>query len=750
MTAPAAATPPAARSGLWPYVAIARPDHWFKNGFMLLGVLLAVSYEPAVLSREGLWRLAIAVAATCLIASSNYVLNEILDAPHDRHHPLKRSRPIPSGRIAMPLAYAEWLLLALAGTGLAWTLNEAFLLSAVWLWVMGVLYNVPPVRTKEWPYLDVLSEAVNNPIRLLLGWFALIDARVPPLSLAMAYWMAGAFLMATKRFAEYRHIGNPEVAAAYRRSFRHYTSERLLVSMFFYAVMAALFGGVFILRYHVELVFTVPAVAGLFAYYLSLGMLADSPAQRPETLYRHRGFMIYLAVCFALFVTLLYVRIPRLYAWLDVEPSTMRPLWTLGESAPAVPSPVMNDLAQQYVRLVLALGEHDADTVDAYYGPPAWQGQAREAKLPLEAIVHGADRLGVVLDALPLPADPDGARRLRMLRAQQRALRTRAATVAGRRLSFDAESAALYDAVAPTHDAAHFNRLLATLDDALDGSGPVVAQYERFRAGYVIPPERLDTVFRAAIAECRARTRAHVTLPPGEEFTLEYVTDKPWSGYNWYQGGYRSRIQVNTDLPIHIDRALDLACHEGYPGHHVYNVLLEQHLVRERGWLEWAIYPLFSPQSLIAEGTANFGVSVAFTDDERLAFERDVLFPLAGLDPPTAARYHQVQALTTRLAYAGNEAARRYLDGRASAAEAVTWLQTYALMSHERAEQRLRFFDRYRSYVINYNLGEDLVEQFVVARGGTPQAAQRRWDVFVDLLRVPRLPSELRAPSTGR
>ncbi len=195
---------------------------------------------------------------------------------------------------------------------------------------MGFVYNVPPVRTKEWPYVDVLTESINNPIRLLLGWFALIDTEIPPVSLALSYWMAGAFLMATKRYAEYRHIGDPEAAAAYRRSFRHYDEERLLVSMFFYAMNAALFGGIFILRYHLELVLCVPAVAGLFAYYLRLGMLTDSPAERPESLYRHRGFMVYLLACTVLFIALLFVRIPALYDWLNVEPASMRPLWTVG------------------------------------------------------------------------------------------------------------------------------------------------------------------------------------------------------------------------------------------------------------------------------------------------------------------------------------------------------------------------------------------------------------------------------------
>jgi hypothetical protein len=258
-----------------------------------------------------------------------------------------------------------------------------------------------------------------------------------------------------------------------------------------------------------------------------------------------------------------------------------------------------------------------------------------------------------------------------------------------------------------------------------------------------VPPERLSEVFDAAIAECRSRTLDHVALPAGESFTVEFVTDKSWSGYNWYQGGFRSLIQVNTDLPIYIDRAIDLACHEGYPGHHVYNALLEQHLVRERGWREFTVYALFSPQSLIAEGTANYGIEVAFSDDDRLAFERDVLFPLAGLDAARADEYYEVLTLVDRLAYAGNEAARRYLDGEIDRAAAAAWLSRYAMTPPLRAEQRTRFIDQYRSYVINYNLGKDLVKQYIESRGGTSDRPDVRWREFAALLSSPRLPSGL-------
>jgi hypothetical protein len=325
---------------------------------------------------------------------------------------------------------------------------------------------------------------------------------------------------------------------------------------------------------------------------------------------------------------------------------------------------------------------------------------------------------------------------------QIEALRARVAMLGGQRFDFDAESQALYDAVAPHHTEAEFEAVLAELARRLPGEGPVRARYEDFRSEFVIPKERLAAVFDAAIAGCRERTLQHIALPRDEAFTLEYVTDKSWSGYNWYQGNYRSLIQINTDLPIFIDRAIDLACHEGYPGHHVYNVLLEKHLVRDRGWIEYTVYPLFSPQSLIAEGTANFGIEVTFAEQERRRFEQDVLFPAAGLDASRVAEYYELAKLAERLAYAGNEAARRYRNGLIDAAAAAVWHETYALMPPLRAQQRVRFIDQYGAYVINYNLGKDLVAAYVERLAGDDP--ERRWREFERLISSPRLPSALR------
>ena len=405
----------------------------------------------------------------------------------------------------------------------------------------------------------------------------------------------------------------------------------------------------------------------------------------------------------------------------------------------------MTPLAERYVKLVLALGQHDAGYVDAYYGPQGWKEQAAATKRSLADIDGEAHELRNAIAAVRWPDTADELLPLRRtyLIRQLEALGARVAMLMGTRLDFDEESKALYDAVAPTLPDSEFDAVLAELDHRLPGSGSVQARYESYRNRFAIPRDRLDAVFTAAIDACRARTRQHIELPADERFTVEYVTGKSWSGYNWYQGHYHSVIQVNTDLPIYIDRALDLACHEGYPGHHVYNVLLEKALVRDRQWQEFTVYPLFSPQSLIAEGTANYAVDLAFPASERLEFERRVLFPAAGLPPADVPEYYEIQTMVDRLSYAGNEAARRYLNGEIDAAAAAAWLEKYALMSPARAVQRVAFIDQFRSYVINYNLGKDLVARHIERESGTGDAAAR-WAAFEKLLASPLLPSGLR------
>jgi hypothetical protein len=353
----------------------------------------------------------------------------------------------------------------------------------------------------------------------------------------------------------------------------------------------------------------------------------------------------------------------------------------------------VNKIAEAYVKLVLAMGQHDPDYVDAYYGPPEWKEES-EHKKPLDAIAVDATRLGDQLAKISQPTDEMEQLRRRYLPKQLSALQARVRILKGERLKFDEESQALYDAVAPTFPETHFQEILAKLEPKLPGEGSLLQRYENWRRAFVIPKEKLDKVFQLAIKACRERTLAHIKLPPNENFSVEYVTNKPWGGYNWYKGNYRSVIQVNTDLPVYIDRAIDLAAHEGYPGHHVYNALLEKNLVRDRGWVEFSVYPLFSPQSLIAEGTANYGREVVFTKPERLAFEKEVLWPAAGIDPSRVEEFYEVQDLVKKLGYATNEAARRYLNGDINADAAAAWLQKYALMDEKRAKQATKFIEK--------------------------------------------------------
>jgi hypothetical protein len=402
-------------------------------------------------------------------------------------------------------------------------------------------------------------------------------------------------------------------------------------------------------------------------------------------------------------------------------------------------------VAERYAHLVLALGQHDPDYVDAFYGPAEWKTQAEKEKKSLEAIGAEAAQLIATLAKMPDAATSDDEMlklRREYLLKQISALAARVRMLKGEKLKFDDESRALYDAVAPSFADSHFDEIISQLETKIPGKGPLWERYEKWRKPFVIPKEKLDTVFQAAIKECRARTQTHVALPPNESFTVEYVTNKPWGGYNWYKGNFHSVIQVNTDLPIYIDRAVDLAAHEGYPGHHVYNSLLEKNLVRDRGWTEFSVYPLFSPQSLIAEGTANFGKEVAFpSKSERMKFEKEVLFPAAGIDSKRADEYYAVQDLMKQLNYATNEAARRLVNGEIDESAATQWLQKYTVAEPARAQQGVKFIKRYRSYVINYNLGEDMVRRYIDKRTGSDP--EKRWSEFGKLLSSPRLPSGL-------
>jgi len=309
LSAPATAPPSLLRA----HLRIARVDHWIKNVLVLPGIVVAMSIDHSVLNAALPRRVIIGLLAVCLVTSSNYVLNEILDAPFDRAHPIKRLRPVPSGHVNIPLAYVEWVALLLASVGLSLLISTPFLLTMLALWVMGCIYNIAPVRSKDLPYVDVLSEAINNPLRMLAGWYLTTTALLPPASLLASYWMIGCYFMAIKRFAEFRDFNDAVQSASYRKSFAHYNEQKLLVSITFYGSCAMLFFGAFIMRYRLEFILAFPLIALLMAMYLSLAFKAQSAVQHPEALYREPKLMATIIACTVLMLILLFVDVPVLY-----------------------------------------------------------------------------------------------------------------------------------------------------------------------------------------------------------------------------------------------------------------------------------------------------------------------------------------------------------------------------------------------------------------------------------------------------
>jgi len=408
----------------------------------------------------------------------------------------------------------------------------------------------------------------------------------------------------------------------------------------------------------------------------------------------------------------------------------------------------LDQLAEEYVKLALEVGAYAPGYIDAYYGPESWvvKHDDRTLRRGFPAAEFRKKAAGI-LKGLDVAAQnklsPLEQLRIEFLRKQMVALNAEIDVLAGKKFAFDKESSLFYDAVAPAHAREEFAKTIAALEAALPGAGSLQERLKAFKKEFVIPADKLPVVFAAAIAECRRRTLAHIVLPAHESFKAEYVQGKPWGAYNWYKGNAFSVIEVNTDLPINIDAPLRLAAHEGYPGHHVYNALLEQKLAKGKGWVEFTVYPLFSPQSLIAEGTANNGMNLLFPGNERLDFETKVLYPLAGLDPQHAGKFAKVQTLLAGLRYAENEAARGYLDGKITREQALRWMTRYALESRERAAKSVDFWDTYRSYVINYNLGEDIVRAYIEKTAGPGAPLDRKWQVFYEILTTPRTPSKL-------
>lgn len=397
----------------------------------------------------------------------------------------------------------------------------------------------------------------------------------------------------------------------------------------------------------------------------------------------------------------------------------------------------LDAVARDYVVLQLAIGEKEEGYIDAFYGDDRLK--ARALSLAAASDLPSLARQVEALRARVAASAAEEPRRAAFLKAQLTAAATRLRMLQGERLPFAQEAEGLFGVRPELRPLAAYNPVLARIERLVPGEGQLADRVEAYQNRFTIPKERLEQVFRNAIAACRTATVEHISLPSTERFDLAFVTGKSWSGYNYYLGDYKSRIEINTDLPIRLSRAIDLGCHEGYPGHHVNNVLLEEKLTRGKKWVEFSILPLFSPQAIIMEGSSNYGIDLAFPGPRKAAYEAQVLAPLAGLAGVDVGRYNQLLDAMRELATARNTIAQMFLDGQVDEAEAVRLTQRYQLVSEARARQSVNFTKQYRSYVINYNIGREMVARDV-ERFADPKA---RWDRMESLLSEPTLPSDL-------
>ncbi len=409
------------------------------------------------------------------------------------------------------------------------------------------------------------------------------------------------------------------------------------------------------------------------------------------------------------------------------------------------PTEKLNALAVQYVRLGLDIGRYDEIFIDAYYGPDSLKPtSAKAAAFPKDSLLKAVSQLQDEFNLFIEDTKEDTLRmRAEWISGQLTAFGRRIKIFSGELGSFDEESKELFGVVAPVHDEKYYQDMALELDSLLPGKGTVQEKFQLLSNKFIIPKEKLDTVFRAAIAECRKRTLIHYTLPESENFVLEFVNNKSWGGYNWYKGNYQSVIQINTDLNIFIDRAIDVGSHESYPGHHVYNMLLEQKLYRDKGWVEISMYPLFCPQSLIAEGSANYGIEVVLPGNEKVEFTKNVLLPLAGLDTTGISLYFQALAIKGKLNFARNEVGRGMLNNTMDEKEMLRWLKDYCMLNDETAKKSIAFIEANRTYIINYNYGMEMVGNYIESHGGVATDPEKRWELFGWLLSNEVSPQQL-------
>jgi hypothetical protein len=401
-------------------------------------------------------------------------------------------------------------------------------------------------------------------------------------------------------------------------------------------------------------------------------------------------------------------------------------------------------IAQDYVQLALAIGQHIPGYVDAYYGPPEWADQVKAKGLrPADELAREASNLAAAL------ADDTQmhSQRHDFLTRQVRAMQTSLRILQGEQLTLAEEVKALYDITPEWVDEAIFQEAHRTLDELLPAGDSLIERMAIREKATEVPFERVAPLLHEIIAELRRRAQARFPLPSDESFELQLVTDQPWTAYNWYLGHFRSRIDINTDLPLHITDLTNLIAHEGYPGHHTELSIKELQLVCEQGRIEHCVALINSPSCVVSEGIATRALSILMTDEEQITWHAEELFPRAGFSHLDARREHTITANAAqfgKLAGVGGNAAFLLHDQGASEDKVVAYLQQYGLLSVKEARKWVDFLGNplFRSYIFTYRYGGEMLDALFAT-----QDDRDHW--FARLLTEPVTPSQIRSWTAG-
>ncbi|MDQ1265647.1 MAG: hypothetical protein QG635_798 [Bacteroidota bacterium] len=460
--------------------------------------------------------------------------------------------------------------------------------------------------------------------------------------------------------------------------------------------------------------------------------------------------------------------------------SVILTLNTCKNEKPIIRLPVdFNAVAESYAKLCLQLDKYDHGFVDAYYGPKRYEEEVAKEKMTLDDIQKRADSLLKVINSFNPKYFKDLWRtRYYNMKVSLESIIARVDLVSGRQMSFEEEAKRIYDIEIPEFDTTdlEYEKILYSIDqqlpkwitsdflDSLKQSGALEPdtviessviyrfshldslrlRYLEFRNKFIVPKDKIPELISTALKEARSRTMKFVTLPKNEKCVVEYVTNQPWGAYNWYKGNCFSLIQINTDLPIYIDQIVNYVCHEAYPGHHVYHSLRDKNYYRDSVWMEFTVIPLFAPSAVISEGLAQIGINTAFPSEERILFEQDVLFPLAGFDSKKVKFYYSLRELVKKFDMAVLETEIKFMEGRIDKEEAIKLLMKYQLNTRERAEKSLSFLEKYRAYIATYTIGEKLIDDYMLVNDAGEDMPNARRLEYNKLLVKPIIPSSIK------